>query len=564
MLLRLILMASVVLAGFWSPVGGQSLPASQPGEAPAFTFAAISDTHIAQPGELARFRQFLCTIQDRRIDFLLLLGDVCGHAPEYLPQVREVIEHSGLAVHVIPGNHDDNYGRNPEWFDTAFAKPYYSFDHKGWHFVMSDSQSPPPAAWLGEQVDAAHGSPIVFCQHYPPTSKQPIDALPWAELARHPNVKLVLHGHEHKRRTGQSGDTRYEVLASCFFTNKPDVAHYYIVDAYPDGKTRMREFSLDDLKLREPTDHVPTVTILQPHEGQILRNGTTFVGGATDDKGVKRIDYSVDFGPWQPASGTQSWKFQLNTASLADGHHLFRVRSIDSADQASIDLGTVLALVENHPPQAGRVFRFQQGVDGYDGCTDVTVRQPDRPKSASGEEGEASDLECWTGKDGKGEFCEFYIRFDLAKARIPTNAAIKRATLTLYGSRQNQIDDQGKLCRYFVGLPQQPWKADMTFATRPEMPGWRSPTDAPEQAALSLTWPYLGGRQILIPPQPIVIDLAPIQETLQQWLRDPTSNCGLLVSPAGGRAYNMSVKGSRFKIATLRPKLQIEIEDATK
>ena len=233
----------------------------------------------------------------------------------------------------------------------------------------------------------------------------------------------------------------------------------------------------------------------------------------------------------------------LNTESLADGHHLFKVRAIDSADQASIELGTVLAMVENHRPQNTHLFRLQQGVAGYDGGQNVTVRRSDRAKSPSGDEGQASDLECWTSKDGKGEFSEFYIRFDLAKAGIPKDARIRRVTLTLFGSRENQIDDQGKLCKYYVGILREPWKNDMSFQTRPSKPGWLSPIEPDPKPAFALAWPYLGGRQLPMPPQPMTIDLTPIKDTVQKWLADPASNCGLVFSPAGGRAYNLSAQG---------------------
>lgn len=557
---RVFLLAGVVLASLLHPAAGQSLPASQPASPPAFRFAVITDTHVAQPAELARFRSFLYTIQDRKVDFLLILGDVCGHAPEYLPQIREIIEHSGLKVYTVPGNHDDNYGKHPEWYNSAFSETYYSFDHKGWHFVMSDSQVPPPAEWLDKQLAAAGSRPIVYCQHYPPTASQTIEDRPWVDLSRYPNVKLVLFGHEHKRRTGRIGPVSYEVMAPCFFTGQADAGHYYILQAEPAGKTQIQECSLDDLKLRDPADHVPLVTVRQPLDGAILHDGTTFSGSASDDKALKRIEYSVDWGKWQPAEGTGSWTFRMNTESLADGHHLFKVRAIDSADQASIQLGSVLAMVENHPLQNGALFRLQQGVNGYDGGRSVTVRRPDKVKSPTGDEGQAGDLECWTSKNGKGEFSEFYIRFDLSKAGIPKGARITRAMLTLYGSRENQIDDQGKLCRCLVGVVREPWKTDMTFQTRPASPGWLSPTEPDPEPAMTLTWPYLGGRQLPMPPQPVMVDLTSLRETVQQWLNDPASNHGLVFSPAGGRAYNLSAKGNSCPIATLRPKLEIEIE----
>jgi calcineurin-like phosphoesterase family protein len=520
----------------------------------------ITDTHIDGPDDLAGLRRFLCSIQDRQVDFLLILGDICGHAPEYLPQVREVIEHSGLRVHVISGNHDDNYGKNPEWFGEAFQPSYYSFDHKGWRFVMHNSQNPAPPEWLRKQL--AGDRPIVFCQHYPPMPKQTIEDMPWQELTRQPNVKLAMVGHAHRRMSGRIGTVSYEVLGNCFFTGQAEEANYYLIDALADGGTRLREFSLAGLKMREPTDKVPTVALRKPHSGEILRNSTTLAGSAGDDKALERVECSVDFGPWERAEGTASWQFRLDTAKLPDGHHFIRARAVDSAGQPSIELATLLALVENHPPQDKRIYRLQQGIDAYEGCRDVTVRRHEASKSPGGEEGQLEDLECWTWKDGEVEFSEFYIRFDLAKAGIPKDATIKRVTLTLYGSRQNQIDDQGQLCRYYVGVMAEPWQPDMTFATRPSKPGWLCPAELPAEATLALCWPYLGGRQLPVPPQPMHIDLTPIRQAIQEWLSKPLSNHGLVFSPASGRGYNLSAKGSRCNLATLRPRLEIELAGA--
>lgn len=542
---------------------GQSQPArpasTQPAASAEFTFAAITDTHIAKPDDLAGLRRFLHTIKDRKVDFLLILGDICGHAPDYLPQAREIIEHSGIRVHVIPGNHDDNYGKNPEWFIDAFQESCYSFDHKGWRFVMHNSQNPLPPEWLRKQF--AGNRPIIFCQHYHPTAEQTVEDQPWAELAREPDIKLTLVGHAHRRASKRIGSVSYEVLGNCFFNGRTQDRNYYLIDVLADGRTRLREFSLADLDMKEPTDAVPTVTLCQPQAGEILRNGVVLTGKAHDDKALQKVECSIDFGPWQLAEGTTSWQFQLDTTKLADGHHFIRTRAVDCAGQSSIKMATLLAMVQNHPSQNKHIYRLQQGIDGYDGCRDVTVRRHEDHKSPGGEDGEPEDLECWTHQDGQREFSEFYIRFDLTKAGIPQDATIKRVTLTLYGSRQNKIDDQGQLCRYYVGVMKEPWKQDMTFATRPGKPGWLCPSEPPADAALTLCWPYLGGRQMLIPPQPIRIDLTPIREVVQGWLAKPLSNHGLVFSPAAGRAYNMSAKGSRCSLATLRPQLEIELAD---
>ncbi len=381
-------------------------------------------------------------------------------------------------------------------------------------------------------------------------------------------MKIALAGHLHRRYTCSLGQIPCEVLANCFFTDDDqNSARYYLARASVDGRVRLEELALHNLKLLEPADHVPTVQIQSPADGVVLRGQATFSGSAADDHGVRKVEFSVDMGPWQGAEldRPNHWVFTLNTQMLPDTHHMFRVRAVDSAGQPSIVMGNVLALVENRPVAGEGVFRFQQGRNGYEGCTDGTVRKVDEPKKPSGENGERSDLECWVTKSSKGvlqELNEFYIRFDLSKASIPSDARIKGVTLTLYGSRQNHVDPAGKACGYRVAVMDEPWQPGMKFSQRPAKPGWVAATQPDPEPAMEGDWPYLGGTQQIWPPKEVVIDLSGMKDRIEGWLWAPASNCGLVFSPASRKNYNMSAKGTGCPIVTLRPRLEIEIEPA--
>jgi len=527
----------------------------------SFRFAAIADTHIGNGAELAQFRKFVYTIgRDERIDFLLVLGDICAHAPELLPGIAEVMDHAKLVVYPLPGNHDDNYGRNPEWYARAFGRLFYSFEHKGWHFVMNWSQMPPTEWLTADLASVPPETPVVFCQHYPPDRQSDEVQQPWKTVLARSNVKLALAGHLHRFDDSAIDGLRVLTLDNCGFSpQQAESGRYYVFDAGSDGQLQFEAKSVAKLKLLDPPDQAPTITMRTPQSARALSGTAVFEGAASDDVGVQRVEYSVGFGLWRPAKGTERWSFALDTTALPDGHHIVSVRSIDVMGQSSPQQATTLCLVENHTPADGRWLRFQQGVDGYEGCRDVTVRRHAETKSPTGTDGQMDDLETWLWAGGQREFSEFYIRFDLSHSGLPAGAKIKRVRLVLFGSRQNNVDADGKLCRYQVGIVPQPWNQSMTFATRPSQPGWLAeehPTPAP---ALQGIWPYLGGRQRIRPPKPVVIDLTPLSDEVQRWLDDPKSNHGLVFSPAFGRGYNMSAKSSRCPIATLRPRLEIEI-----
>jgi predicted phosphodiesterase len=537
------------------PTAQSAAPAAQ---GPTFRFAVIADPHIEKVQTLENLRRFLYTIGDGKIDFLVILGDICSYMPDLLEQTAGVLRSGPLKVYTIPGNKDNDYGKAPEWYRAALGESCYAFDHKGWRFLMHDSFNPPPADWLKAQLATPEpGMPIIFCTHAPPGAKDRLGIGLWADLSRAANVKVALTGHRHARETGSVGRVTYEVFKDCFLRGTQNPGTYYILDVLPSGKVDIHEHSVADLRLREPPDAVPTVTITAPHGGQVLRGTTVLAGSANDDKGVRRVEYSVGWGPWQPAQGCSSWQAQLDTSSLGDGHHLLRVRALDSADQVSLQLPRVIVTTENHLA-AGRIFRFQQGRNGYAGCSDATVKRFSKVVNRTA--GHPSDLQCWTWGRGETEFNEFYIRFDLSKSSIPADAKIRRVSLTLHSPWQHSIDLAGRLCGYFVGLLEEGFKANMTFASRPARPGWLG--EPQPEPVLKGTWPRLAWWYMNTLPQPVVVDLTPIRGTVQQWLREPANNHGLVFSPAAGQNYNMSARGSRYPDVRFRPMLEIEIEQS--
>ncbi len=279
MRIRIILIAAALL-GLLQPAIGQSLPGPATAPAmgqPVFRFAAIADPHIEKVETIENLRRFLYTMKDQPVDFLVILGDICDYMPDLLEQTGRVLRNSPLKVYAIPGNKDNDYGKDPDWYRTALGEPYYTFEHKGWRFVMYDSFDPPPDEWLPAQLSSAE--PVIFCAHAPPDPRDLLTGKgPWGDVGRHDNVKIALAGHWHRRATGQAGSVTFEVLTDCFLRGKESPGTYYILDALPSGKVTIHEHAVADMKLREPPDAVPTVAIKPLPDGQVLR-GTAVITG---------------------------------------------------------------------------------------------------------------------------------------------------------------------------------------------------------------------------------------------------------------------------------------------
>jgi 3',5'-cyclic AMP phosphodiesterase CpdA len=225
-----------------------------------FRIVVISDTHITGP-------QYICCTESTPLDnasiqktqdrlnavvdhinaikpapdLVLIAGDVM-HNPYYsfdpnwyattesawtiAPQILGRLK---MPVYMAFGNHDYDTGcdanqhvsremTNQLIQDHYNVAPYYSVDHKGWRFLLGNSQLGPTwdqtnaacntdfgsygatqLAWVDQQL--SDGLPTMFVSHFPLVSTTMTDegGTNIAQIeAAHPNLVLHIAGHEHR------------------------------------------------------------------------------------------------------------------------------------------------------------------------------------------------------------------------------------------------------------------------------------------------------------------------------------------------------------------------------
>ena len=113
-----------------------------------FTFAYISDAHIQQIKGNKFVRNWdrgliravaETNLLDPKPDFVVFGGDLAqlGNKPE-LDHGAEIMSALKYKTHYVMGEHD-YYLDLGEYWSKLFGKHYYSFDHKGVHFVVLNS-----------------------------------------------------------------------------------------------------------------------------------------------------------------------------------------------------------------------------------------------------------------------------------------------------------------------------------------------------------------------------------------------------------------------------------------
>jgi 3',5'-cyclic-AMP phosphodiesterase len=220
-------------------------------KAEGFRFAFVTDLHLLQGGALRSVQgivQCLAAVEklDPRPDFILCGGDLVDSIRDMtLPGAETALDffiklwndHTSLPTHWTFGNHDLAGTANPYALssDAEYGKGlfkdrlklpqlFYSYDVKGWHFVVLDDIAmeangyhgdffPDELAFLQADLDAHSSVPTIVCTHIPIVSNVPLamslagkpvpDTLVCRngceltnDLPRH-NIRAVLSGHLH-------------------------------------------------------------------------------------------------------------------------------------------------------------------------------------------------------------------------------------------------------------------------------------------------------------------------------------------------------------------------------
>ena len=212
----------------------------QRAEETKFSFAFLADVHLYENnfrGSSDGFKRVLEQVKTRDVDFLLFGGDnvpIDHHKPggekaeALMRSFKAMVDENGQKAYYTAGNHDlifTDGSLNPDslrLYEKVFGPAYYSFTHKGVHFIVLNSNEQDgkgvfrigeeQVEWLKEDLKATGTDvPIVLSMHvpmlslyYPAIEGEYVmkDGMfsnykeVWDLLREYP-VKLVLQGHQH-------------------------------------------------------------------------------------------------------------------------------------------------------------------------------------------------------------------------------------------------------------------------------------------------------------------------------------------------------------------------------
>ena len=210
-----------------------------------FYFVQLSDTHwgfkgdVANPDAGGTLQKAVAAVNALAVqpDFIVFTGDLTHTTDDPKERRRRLAEFKQIVsalknknVRFMPGEHDASLDNGLAWKEF-FGAPYYSFDHKGVHFVAIDNVSDAAAkigeaqlAWLkADLAKQAKDAPIVVLTHRPLFDLAP--QWDWATrdgaqaleiLMPYRNV-TVFYGHIHQEHHHMTGHIAHHAAKSLIF-----------------------------------------------------------------------------------------------------------------------------------------------------------------------------------------------------------------------------------------------------------------------------------------------------------------------------------------------------------
>jgi len=210
-----------------------------------FYFVQLSDSHwgfkgpALNPDAGGTLQKAVAAVNalPEQPDFIVFTGDLTHTTDDPKERRRRLAEFKEIVsklnnrnLHFMPGENDASLDNGQAWKEF-FGPSYYSFDHKGVHFVTIDNVSDPAArigeaqlAWLKADLGKRdRNAPIVVFTHRPLFDLAPqwdwstrdgAEAI--ALLMPYPNV-TVFYGHIHQEHHHMTGHIAHHAAKSLIF-----------------------------------------------------------------------------------------------------------------------------------------------------------------------------------------------------------------------------------------------------------------------------------------------------------------------------------------------------------
>ncbi len=244
-------------------------------------FGIVSDSHYADVNNsgmryyrqsLDKMNECIELMKSQNVDFVIELGDLKDQntpgieekSIEYLRTIEKVFQKFDGATYHVMGNHDmdsiskEQFLANVKNTNISSSRKYYSYDIKGLHFIVLDSNylkdgsdydhgnfvwtntniPEEELAWLTNDLKEARGAVIVFNHQLLDGTGDPYvknAAVVRKILEDSGKVLVVFQGHYHEGRYSLIEGIHYYTLKAMVEGSWQENNAYAVVDVHPDN-----------------------------------------------------------------------------------------------------------------------------------------------------------------------------------------------------------------------------------------------------------------------------------------------------------------------------------------
>ena len=229
-----------------------------------FEFSFLTDIHIKPEMNAPKgFQMAIDKVNDLNPDFVITGGDLVydvmrgnyAKSESLFSLYKNMSTGFNMPVHNCIGNHDlfGIYEESPEdenhpdykygMWERHFGKTYYSFDHKGWHFITLNSLDvtedkryktifhKEQLEWLKKDLENVNSTtPIVIITHIPMICTRSqirgkqgnpnvTNSHEVFKMTENHNLKLILQGHIHWKEYGYVNDRFHYIVGGSIAGN---------------------------------------------------------------------------------------------------------------------------------------------------------------------------------------------------------------------------------------------------------------------------------------------------------------------------------------------------------
>jgi hypothetical protein len=102
-------------------------------------------------------------------------------------------------------------------------------------------------------------------------------------------------------------------------------------------------------------DQPPEVDLRAHEDGMKYKDKAEFMGVASDDGEVVRVEARIDGGEWMDVTGTTDWSFKATQVKLSEGEHTLEVRSFDGTQYSDVHTTAFVYEKKDEDPGFGTV-----------------------------------------------------------------------------------------------------------------------------------------------------------------------------------------------------------------